>query len=84
MTGSLQVKRGIYYMTVSFKDEKGVCRQKSKSTGIPEKRGSKRKAQQMLDKAMSTTDAAKDCPPRPCANTSPTSVKVWPMQSSWI
>ena len=36
MTGSLQVKRGIYYMTVSFKDEKGVCRQKSKSTGIPE------------------------------------------------
>ena len=49
MTGSLQVKRGIYYMTVSFKDEKGVCRQKSKSTGIPEKRGSKRKAQQMLD-----------------------------------
>ena len=49
MTGSLQVKRGIYYMTVSFKDEKGVCRQRSKSTGIPEKRGSKRKAQQMLD-----------------------------------
>lgn len=37
MTGSLQVKRGIYYMTVSFKDEKGACRQKSKSTGIPEK-----------------------------------------------
>lgn len=48
MTGSLRIKHKTYYMLFSWKDESGQWRQKSESTGIPE-RGGKRKAQEMLN-----------------------------------
>lgn len=48
MTGSLRVKHKTYYMLFSWKDESGQWRQKSESTGIPE-RGGKRKAQELLN-----------------------------------
>lgn len=52
MTGSLRVKHKTYYMLFSWKDENGQWRQKSESTGIPE-RGGKRKAQEMLNNRLS-------------------------------
>lgn len=48
MTGSLRVKHKTYYLLFSWKDENGQWRQKSESTGIPE-RGGKRKAQELLN-----------------------------------
>lgn len=56
MTGSLRIKHKTYYMVFSWKDELGQWRQKSESTGIPE-RGGKRKAQEMLDNRLAELQA---------------------------
>lgn len=48
-TGSLRVKRGIWQIVIDYQDAAGQRRQKSESTGLPEK-GNKRKAQALLDK----------------------------------
>lgn len=56
MTGSLRVKHKTYYMLFSWKDECGQWRQKSESTGIPE-RGGKRKAQEMLNHRLAELEA---------------------------
>lgn len=50
-TGNLRVKRGIWQMVFEYQDATGQRRQKSESTGLPEK-GNKRRAQQMLDKRL--------------------------------
>ena len=50
-TGNLRVKRGIWQMVFEYQDDTGKRRQKSESTGLPEK-GNKRRAQQMLDKRL--------------------------------
>ena len=50
-TGNLRVKRGIWQMIFEYQDSTGQRRQKSESTGLPEK-GNKRRAQQMLDKRL--------------------------------
>ena len=46
-TGSLRLKRGIWQMVFDYEDEAGHRRQKSESTGLPEK-GNKRRAEAML------------------------------------
>lgn len=46
-TGHLRSKRGVWQMVIEYHDENGNRRQKSESTGLPEK-GNKRRAQQML------------------------------------
>ena len=46
-TGSLRLKRGIWQMVFDYEDEAGQRRQKSESTGLPEK-GNKRRAEAML------------------------------------
>lgn len=46
--GNLQVKRGIWQMVFEYQDSTGQWRQKSESTGLPEK-DNKRRAQQMLE-----------------------------------
>lgn len=51
MTGCLRLKHKTFYMLFSWKDENGQWRQKSESTGIPE-RGGKRKAQELLDQRL--------------------------------
>ena len=51
VTGHLRAKRGIWQMVFSYLDKDGKRRQKSESTGLPEK-GNKRRAQQMLDKRL--------------------------------
>lgn len=51
MTGCLRLKHKTYHMLFSWKDESGKWRQKSESTGIPE-RGGKRKAQELLDQRL--------------------------------
>lgn len=56
MTGSLRIKHKTYYMVFSWKDELGQWRQKSESTGIPE-RGGKRKAQKMLNNRLAELQA---------------------------
>lgn len=48
VTGNLRLKRGIWQLVFDYLDETGQRRQKSESTGLPEK-GNKRKAQKMLD-----------------------------------
>lgn len=50
-TGSLRLKRGIWQMVFDYQDAIGQRRQKSESTGLPEK-GNKRRAQQMLHKRL--------------------------------
>ena len=50
-TGNLRVKRGIWQMVFEYQDSTGQRRQKSESTGLPEK-DNKRRAQQMLDKRL--------------------------------
>lgn len=50
-TGNLRVKRGIWQMVFEYQDSTGQRRQKSESTGLPEK-GNKRRAQQILDKRL--------------------------------
>ena len=56
MTGSLRIKHKTYYMVFSWKDELGQWRQKSESTGIPE-RGGKRKAQELLNNRLAELQA---------------------------
>ena len=48
MTGTLQVKRGIYQCVLAFKDERGKRKQKWISTGL-EVKGNKRKATDFLN-----------------------------------
>lgn len=48
MTGSLQVKNGVYYAVLNFKDKSGKRKQKWISTELTEK-GNKRKAEQVLN-----------------------------------
>ena len=50
-TGSLRVKRGIYQIVIDYTDALGQRRQKSESTGLPEK-GNKRRAQAILDQRL--------------------------------
>ncbi len=50
-TGSLRLKRGIWQMVFEYQDSIGQRRQKSESTGLPEK-GNKRRAQAMLEKRL--------------------------------
>lgn len=50
-TGSLRVKRGIYQIVIDYVDALGQRRQKSESTGLPEK-GNKRRAQAMLERRL--------------------------------
>lgn len=50
-TGSLRLKRGIWQMVFEYQDAIGQRRQKSESTGLPEK-GNKRRAQAMLEKRL--------------------------------
>lgn len=50
-TGNLRVKRGIWHMVFIYQDSTGHRRQKSESTGLPEK-GNKRRAQQMMDQRL--------------------------------
>jgi len=47
MTGSLQVKKGKFYIVISYKNENGKFKTKWIATGLPEK-NNKRKAEQML------------------------------------
>lgn len=51
ITGSLYVKHGKWQMMISYYDEDGKRRQKSKATGLSE-RGNKKKAQQMLNEIL--------------------------------
>ena len=44
MTGSLQVKKGMYYVVARLPDRNGVMKQKWISTGISAEKGNKRKA----------------------------------------
>ena len=48
MTGSLQIKKGMFYAVLNFKDKNGDRRQKWVSTGL-EVKGNKRKAEQFLN-----------------------------------
>lgn len=50
-TGSLRVKRGIYQIVIDYTDALGQRRQKSESTGLPEK-GNKRRAQAILEQRL--------------------------------
>ncbi len=50
-TGNLRVKRGVWQMVFEYQDPTGQRKQKSESTGLPEK-GNKRRAQKMLDKRL--------------------------------
>lgn len=50
-TGSLRVKRGIYQIVIDYVDALDQRRQKSESTGLPEK-GNKRRAQAILDQRL--------------------------------
>lgn len=50
-TGSLRVKRGIYQIVIDYVDALGQRRQKSESTGLPEK-GNKRRAQVILERRL--------------------------------
>lgn len=50
-TGSLRVKRGIWQVVIDYQDANGQRRQKSESTGLPEK-GNKRKAKALLEKRL--------------------------------
>ena len=56
-TGSLRVKRGILQMVVEYQDAAGIRRQKSKSTGLPEK-GNRRRAQEMLNEYLQEFEGA--------------------------
>ena len=51
MRGSLAVKRGKYYMIISYKDDFGEWKRKWMATGLDEK-GNKRKAEQLLQEAL--------------------------------
>ena len=48
VTGSLRLKRGIWQLQFDYQDATGQRKQKSESTGLPEK-GNKRRAQKMLE-----------------------------------
>ena len=50
MTGSLQIKNGVFYAVLNFKDKQGKRKQKWISTGLDIK-GNKRKAEQFLNEA---------------------------------
>lgn len=53
MTGSLQIKKGMYYVVLNFRDEKGKRKQKWLATELPEK-NNKRKAEVMLNQYLAT------------------------------
>lgn len=48
MTGTLQIKRGVYHCVLSYKDKKSTWKQKWVSTGL-EAKGNKRKATEFLN-----------------------------------
>ena len=48
VTGSLRLKRGIWQLQFDYQDAAGQRKQKSESTGLPEK-GNKRRAQKLLE-----------------------------------
>ena len=51
VTGSLRLKRGIWQLQFDYLDAAGQRKQKSESTGLPEK-GNKRRAQKMLEERL--------------------------------
>lgn len=52
VTGSLRLKRGIWQLQFDYQDATGQRKQKSESTGLPEK-GNKRRAQKLLEERLS-------------------------------
>lgn len=56
VSGHLEVKKGMYYIVLSFKGKDGKRQRKTISTGLPEK-GNKRKADQLLMRERKTFDA---------------------------
>ena len=48
MNGSLQTKKGYYYVVISYKNDKGKNKQKWIRTGLPTVGGNKRKAEKIL------------------------------------
>ena len=57
VTGSLRLKRGIWQLVFDYLDSSGQRKQKSESTGLPEK-GNKRKAQKMLEERIAELEEA--------------------------
>lgn len=55
MTASLKVRNGIFQMIFSYKSVDGVWKQKSESTGLPEK-GNKRRAEAMLKERLAEVE----------------------------
>lgn len=51
MTGSLKVRKGIYYAVINYKDHYGNYKQKWISTGLKE-RGNKKEAQRFLNEQL--------------------------------
>ena len=50
VAGHLQEKNGIYYAVLSYKDPAGKRKQPWISTGVPVRKGNKKKAEQELQK----------------------------------
>ena len=76
-TGNLRVKRGIWQMVFEYKDATGKRRQRSETTGLPEK-GNKRRAQQMLDKRLEELSQQRT------ATLEAKSVLFLPFMASWL
>ena len=51
MTGSLEVRNGVYYAVINYKDNTGKYRRKRFATGLKE-RGNKKEAQLFLNKQL--------------------------------
>ena len=56
MTGSLQIKKGYYYIVLSYKDEVGKNKTKWISTKLPIKDNNKRKAEKLLRDTVAELD----------------------------
>lgn len=76
-TGNLRVKRGIWQMVFEYQDATGKRRQRSETTGLPEK-GNKRRAQQMLDKRLEELSQQRT------ATLEAKSVLFLPFMASWL
>lgn len=76
MTGSLQVKKGVYYAVICYKDQNGAWSYKWKSTKIKVVGGSKKKAKMFLDNFLKEFEGRQpeNCEPKPQAPERPVSV----------
>ena len=61
MTGSLQIKSGVYYAVLSYKDQSGKWKQEWINTKLKVK-GNKRRAQEFLDKSLENRKKVKPAP----------------------